>query len=63
MATSTRYDAIIIGTPTRYGNMTAQMKNFLDQTGGLWVRGALNGGGSIERYQVMLKIGFGLNDD
>ncbi len=37
------YDAIIIGTPTRYGNMAAQMKNFLDQTGGLWARGALNG--------------------
>jgi len=30
------YDAIIIGTPTRYGNMAAQMKHFLDQTGGLW---------------------------
>ena len=30
------YDAIIIGTPTRYGNMASQMKNFLDQTGGLW---------------------------
>ena len=30
------YDAIIVGTPTRYGNMAAQMKNFLDQTGGLW---------------------------
>jgi NAD(P)H dehydrogenase (quinone) len=37
------YDALIIGTPTRYGNMTAQMKNFLDQTGGLWVKGALVG--------------------
>lgn len=37
------FDAIVIGTPTRYGNMTAQMKNFLDQTGGLWARGALNG--------------------
>jgi NAD(P)H dehydrogenase (quinone) len=37
------YDAIIFGTPTRYGNMTAQMKNFLDQTGGLWVKGALVG--------------------
>ncbi len=37
------YDAIIIGTPTRYGNMAAQMKNFIDQTGGLWARGALNG--------------------
>lgn len=30
------YDAIIIGTPTRFGNMASQMKNFLDQTGGLW---------------------------
>jgi NAD(P)H dehydrogenase (quinone) len=30
------YDAIIIGTPTRFGNMAAQMKNFLDRTGGLW---------------------------
>ena len=37
------YDAIIIGTPTRYGNMTAQMKNFLDQTGGLWAAGKLVG--------------------
>jgi NAD(P)H dehydrogenase (quinone) len=37
------YDAIIIGTPTRYGNMTAQMKNFLDQTGALWATGALVG--------------------
>lgn len=30
------YDAIIFGTPTRYGNMAAQMKNFIDQTGALW---------------------------
>lgn len=37
------YDAIIIGTPTRFGNMAAQMKNFLDQTGGLWARGELVG--------------------
>ncbi len=37
------YDAIIFGTPTRYGNMTAQMKNFLDQTGALWASGALVG--------------------
>lgn len=37
------YDAIIFGTPTRFGNMTAQMRNFLDQTGGLWVKGALIG--------------------
>ena len=37
------YDAVIFGTPTRYGNMAAQMKNFLDQTGGLWVKGALVG--------------------
>jgi NAD(P)H dehydrogenase (quinone) len=36
-------DAIIFGTPTRFGNMTAQMRNFLDQTGGLWMRGALIG--------------------
>lgn len=37
------YDAIIFGTPTRYGNMTSQMKNFLDQTGSHWVSGALVG--------------------
>ena len=37
------YDAIIIGTPTRFGNMAAQMRNFLDQTGGLWMKGALVG--------------------
>ena len=35
------YDAIIIGTATRYGTMASQMKNFLDQTGPLWARGAL----------------------
>jgi NAD(P)H dehydrogenase (quinone) len=37
------YDAIIIGAPTRFGNMPAQMKNFLDQTGGLWFGGKLIG--------------------
>ena len=37
------YDAIIFGTPTRFGNMAAQMRNFLDQTGGLWIQGALVG--------------------
>ena len=36
-------DAIIFGTPTRFGNMAAQMRNFLDQTGGLWMKGALIG--------------------
>lgn len=36
-------DGIIIGTPTRFGNMTAQMKNFLDQTGGDWLKGTLIG--------------------
>lgn len=36
-------DAIIFGTPTRYGNMAAQMRNFLDQTGELWAKGALIG--------------------
>ena len=38
-----QYDAIIFGTPTRYGNMASQMKQFIDQTGGLWARGALVG--------------------
>ncbi|MDH4870721.1 NAD(P)H:quinone oxidoreductase [Pseudomonas sp. BN515] len=37
------YDAILFGTPTRFGNMSAQMRSFLDQTGGLWVKGALIG--------------------
>jgi len=37
------YDAILFGTPTRFGNMAAQMRNFLDQTGGHWVKGALIG--------------------
>ncbi len=37
------YDAIIFGTPTRFGNMCGQMRNFLDQTGGLWAKGALVG--------------------
>ncbi|KMO30365.1 NAD(P)H:quinone oxidoreductase [Methylobacterium variabile] len=37
------YDAIIFGTPTRYGNMASQMKNFIDQTGGLWAKSALVG--------------------
>jgi NAD(P)H:quinone oxidoreductase type IV len=36
-------DALLFGTPTRFGNMSAQMRNFLDQTGGLWVKGALVG--------------------
>ena len=37
------YDAIIVGTGTRYGRVSSQMAAFLDQTGGLWARGALNG--------------------
>lgn len=37
------YDAIILGTPTRFGNMAAQMKNFLDQCGGLWAANRLVG--------------------
>lgn len=37
------YDGIIFGTPTRFGNMSAQMRNFLDQTGGLWAQGKLVG--------------------
>jgi NAD(P)H dehydrogenase (quinone) len=37
------YDAIIFGTPTRFGNMASQMRSFLDQTGGLWMEGKLIG--------------------
>ncbi|OYY77281.1 MAG: NAD(P)H:quinone oxidoreductase, type IV [Sphingomonas sp. 28-62-20] len=37
------YDAIVIGAPTRFGRMPSQMTAFLDQAGGLWMRGALNG--------------------
>lgn len=37
------YDAILFGTPTRFGNMAAQMRTFLDHTGGLWAKGALVG--------------------
>lgn len=37
------YDAIIFGTPTRFGNMAGQMRNFLDRTGGMWVEGGLIG--------------------
>jgi NAD(P)H dehydrogenase (quinone) len=37
------YDGFVFGTPTRFGNMAGQMRNFLDQTGGLWAKGALIG--------------------
>ncbi|HWZ49255.1 MAG TPA: NAD(P)H:quinone oxidoreductase [Herbaspirillum sp.] len=37
------YDAIIVGTPTRFGRMSSQMASFLDQAGGLWMKGVLNG--------------------
>jgi len=37
------YDAIVVGTGTRFGRMSSQMANFLDQAGGLWATGALNG--------------------
>jgi NAD(P)H dehydrogenase (quinone) len=37
------YDAIIFGSGTRFGSVTSQMRNFIDQAGGLWARGALNG--------------------
>ncbi|WP_372018141.1 NAD(P)H:quinone oxidoreductase [Pseudoxanthomonas sp. 10H] len=37
------YDAIVVGTGTRFGRMSSQMANFLDQAGGLWARGALHG--------------------
>ena len=39
----TDYDAILFGTPTRFGNMAAQMRTFLDQTGGIWAKGGLIG--------------------
>jgi len=37
------YDAIVVGSPTRFGRMCSQMASFLDQAGGLWMSGALNG--------------------
>src|ERR1700741_2447063 len=37
------YDAVIFGTPTRFGNMAGQMKNFIDQAGGVWMKGSLIG--------------------
>ena len=43
METLSKADAVIFGTPTRFGMMTAQMRSFLDATGGLWVEGALIG--------------------
>jgi NAD(P)H dehydrogenase (quinone) len=39
----THYDAIVVGTGTRFGRITSQMANFLDQAGGLWAKGALHG--------------------
>src|SRR3546814_13728628 len=48
------YDAIIFGTPTSFGNMASQMRNFLDQTGGLWAKGAMIGrGGRADRTSVV----------
>lgn len=43
VADLTDYDAVIVGTPTRFGRMSSQMAAFLDQAGGLWAKGALNG--------------------
>lgn len=37
------YDAIVVGTGTRFGRMSSQMASFLDQAGGLWAKGALQG--------------------
>jgi len=39
----TQYDAIVVGTGTRYGRLSSQMANYWDQTGGLWAKGALVG--------------------
>ena len=41
--TMAEYDAIVFGAPTRFGRMPSQLASFLDQAGGLWFRGALNG--------------------
>lgn len=38
-----KYDAVIFGSGTRFGNVTAQLRNFMDQTGGLWMKGSLVG--------------------
>lgn len=38
-----KYDAVVFGSGTRFGNVTAQLRNFMDQTGGLWMKGALVG--------------------
>src|ERR1700750_3414464 len=43
IAALANYDAIIVGTGTRFGRMASQMANFLDQAGGLWAKGALHG--------------------
>ena len=52
-----RYDAAIFGTPTRFGNMAAQMRNFMDQTEPLWGRGALVGkAGSEARMPTKLEL-------
>lgn len=37
------YDAVVVGSPTRFGRLASQMASFLDQAGGLWMRGALHG--------------------
>ena len=50
------YDAIIIGAGTRYGTAASQMRNFLDQTGGLWARGALTGNGTVNERAVDVQI-------
>lgn len=49
-----KYDGIIFGTPTRFGNMAAQMKNFLDRTGGLWMEGKLVGSLLLSRGVLIL---------
>jgi NAD(P)H:quinone oxidoreductase, type IV len=58
------YDAIIFGTPTRFGNMVAQMRNFLDQTGKLWMDGSLIGKvGSVFTSSATQHGGPGNNGD
>jgi NAD(P)H dehydrogenase (quinone) len=53
------YDAIIVGTPTRFGNMAGQMRTFFDRTGGLWAKGGLVG----KVGSVFSSTGTGNGDD
>ena len=57
------YDAIIVGTGTRFGRMSSQMANFLDQAGGLWMKGALHGKVEINGISVNARDGVAIRDE